>query len=399
MKTRLTLLLVLVFLGGITFAQVDIASKVTTNTSSITKEVVKSTKDEILSEDFEGQAIPTGWTLVQVNTSQTWEVSEDGTTGNFFLDCKYDASLVDQNELLYTTAIDLAGYGNAQITFDWQASYYYGVTADNYDMSIEVSTDGGTNFTQVWVEDDYGVFNNWEWINTVVDLSAYDGQEIIIGFRYVGNDGAQAVFDNVLVEADVAVAGETVTLNVDMTDAIVLVGTADEFPFDPATHIVEVAGDFNNWGDPVADVLTDAGDGIYSVELLIPEGEINFKFRLQNSTSASDWAEWAGDPNRAYTVVAGTNVYNAIWGDITNNVNELFGSEINMYPNPVASTVYLTNVETANISIYNILGVVVRTVTNSDANASIDMAGLASGTYIVKVQINSNVFTTKLNVE
>lgn len=75
---------------------------------------------------------------------------------------------------------------------------------------------------------------------------------------------------------------------------------------------VDVAGGFNNWGNP-GDVLTSAGNGIYTFTTgaIFTAGQtIEFKFRKDG-----DWATSEPDPNRSYTVVAGpANDYHAVYG-------------------------------------------------------------------------------------
>lgn len=75
---------------------------------------------------------------------------------------------------------------------------------------------------------------------------------------------------------------------------------------------VDVAGGFNNWGNP-GDVLTSAGNGIYTFTTgaIFSAGQtIEFKFRKDG-----DWATSEPNPNRSYTVVAGpANDYHAVYG-------------------------------------------------------------------------------------
>ena len=103
-------------------------------------------------------------------------------------------------------------------------------------------------------------------------------------------------------------AQTTVTFNVNMNYQITLGN------FNPETEFVDLAGDFNNWGNP-GDVLSDANsDGIYTVVLTnLNVGDyIEFKFRING-----DWnnAEFPDGPNRIYTVVSTNDVLDFWYND------------------------------------------------------------------------------------
>lgn len=96
-----------------------------------------------------------------------------------------------------------------------------------------------------------------------------------------------------------------VTFRVDLNDEII------SGQFDPATETMSVAGSFQGW-TPGATPLTDAdGDGVYTANVALAEGEIQYKF----VKGASGWE--GGDVgncptsvggNRAATVVANTTL-------------------------------------------------------------------------------------------
>jgi len=74
---------------------------------------------------------------------------------------------------------------------------------------------------------------------------------------------------------------------------------------------VRVAGDFNGWST-TADTLTDPNaDSIYTITKSLAAGAINYKF-FKTLRGGSDWE---GDPNRTYTVVAGTQTIPAVYFD------------------------------------------------------------------------------------
>jgi hypothetical protein len=98
--------------------------------------------------------------------------------------------------------------------------------------------------------------------------------------------------------ANVALA-QTVEFQLDMRIKA-LKGT-----FNPAIDSVKIAGDFNGWANNLDYLLDTNNDTIYTITKTFTVGEtINFKF-IQGADT------WEGDPNRQYTVPAGTSVYRA----------------------------------------------------------------------------------------
>jgi len=85
-----------------------------------------------------------------------------------------------------------------------------------------------------------------------------------------------------------------VTFYVDMSNA-------------PAFTTLEVVGDFNGWA--AGDVMTLVSDNFYTfttTAIFNVDEVVIFKFRTDGTT-------WEQEPNRTYTVVAGTNEYHAVW--------------------------------------------------------------------------------------
>ncbi len=165
---------------------------------------VWQTNAQYFSEGFEGGTFPpTGWTLTQTNANQTWiSYTDDAQEGTTSASCEYDSSLGAQDELLLSPVIDLtSASGQINLSFWFNMSYYWSVDPnDNYDLKVQATTDGGATFTDLWSEADYGTFTNWTWTNAMIDLSAYAGtNNLQIGFRYVGTDGAQAIIDNISI--------------------------------------------------------------------------------------------------------------------------------------------------------------------------------------------------------
>ncbi|KPK99972.1 MAG: hypothetical protein AMJ90_09045, partial [candidate division Zixibacteria bacterium SM23_73_2] len=160
----------------------------------------------LLSEDFEGGAVPpTGWTA-DTNNTYTWGInSAVPYEGTYYASCNYDELYTGtQDEWLISPSVDLTtGSQGWHLYFYWNMSYYWGVDPfDNYDYELWISTDGGANFTtKLWSETDVGLFTTWTWYKADINLSSYlTYSDVKFGWRYYGYDGAQTNLDFVLVD-------------------------------------------------------------------------------------------------------------------------------------------------------------------------------------------------------
>ncbi|MBD3368543.1 MAG: hypothetical protein GF405_10315 [Candidatus Eisenbacteria bacterium] len=148
--------------------------------------------DRDYDEGFETSVPPAGWTTTITNPSYTWQQ----TTLSFYegaaaAECVYDPALVPQDEWMFFDYT--IGPGETHLNFAAMASYYWAVDPyQNYNLFVTV------NGTTVWdFVTDYATETSYEWKVYDIDLSAYDGQTVTIGFGYVGSDGAQGAFDRI----------------------------------------------------------------------------------------------------------------------------------------------------------------------------------------------------------
>src|SRR5690606_4848600 len=158
---------------------------------------------QYLTEGFETSVPPTGWTANITNTggpTLTWAQAANPHTGTYSAQVEYDPALVPQDEDLISPVLDLTAATNPRLVFWFNMSYYWGVDPnDNYDFNVSITD--GTTTTPLWSETDLGVFNNWEWYEITIDLTAYAGSNNMqLVFNYTGSDGASLTLDYVLVE-------------------------------------------------------------------------------------------------------------------------------------------------------------------------------------------------------
>lgn len=153
-----------------------------------------------LDEGFDS-SFPGTWTNETTNANENWTWGATSGNGDGGMDCQYDAALGLQDESLITPVVDLSALPNPGLYFDWFASYYWAVSPnDNYDLTVSISTDGGSNWTDLWTEADAGEFDSFTWYTKVIDLAAYASEtSVTFKFNYSGSDGAQASLDNISV--------------------------------------------------------------------------------------------------------------------------------------------------------------------------------------------------------
>ena len=145
---------------------------------------------------------------------------------------------------------------------------------------------------------------------------------------------------------------------------------------------VMVQGSWDNTDDDIylgaSDVLTNIGHSSY----------MRLGADIDSDTGEPTW--YYGADDIAVTFHAGEGVQ----VEAAQNVAE----GIEMYPNPSNGIVNFTNVENATIEVYNMMGQVVASVNNADANASIDLSNVANGNYVVRIVKDGAIATSKLNI-
>ncbi|MGA9117601.1 MAG: T9SS type A sorting domain-containing protein [Bacteroidota bacterium] len=93
-----------------------------------------------------------------------------------------------------------------------------------------------------------------------------------------------------------------VNMKIKMKEGTFLPGSGD---------IVRVAGGFNNWGSSTDTLRDGDGDSIYTKTISLATGAILYKF-LKTPRGGLDWE---ADPNREYTVVAGSQTIPVVYFD------------------------------------------------------------------------------------
>jgi thiol-disulfide isomerase/thioredoxin len=150
---------------------------------------------QILTENFETGALPSGWTKTQNIPSVGWEFGTNTSLSSQYwtipAHSKFAASNDDAHDVqaatanvadrdrLITPALDLTTQTAVALKFD---AYYSGIY--DSEATIEASTNGGSSWTTIYTLDPSDAWQN----NLAINLSAYAGQNnVLIAFRH--NDG------------------------------------------------------------------------------------------------------------------------------------------------------------------------------------------------------------------
>ncbi|UPT69386.1 MAG: T9SS type A sorting domain-containing protein [Flavobacterium sp. JAD_PAG50586_2] len=197
---------------------------------------------QILSEEFQGTVFPpTGWTTETNVPSRPWGFTTDifNATGQATFNITGSKSAAigwiaqDQDAHLTSPTFSLLDYSDATLTFNAKIGYEFMVDPNpNGDFNVEISDDGGSTFTSVWVEENYGLFVDYETLAISIDLAAYIGMDNLqVRFHYTGNDADSMSFDDVLI---------TGTLGVNEA----LASKFNTYP-NPANNTVNVSNNYN----------------------------------------------------------------------------------------------------------------------------------------------------------
>lgn len=89
-------------------------------------------------------------------------------------------------------------------------------------------------------------------------------------------------------------------------------------------------------------------------------------------------------------------------GDVTTDPPDATGvikvgaASINVFPNPVTNMLNLSGVKNTTISIYNVIGTMVQTISTQKDDITIDVSGIKSGIYFVKIRMDNETFVAKV---
>jgi hypothetical protein len=119
-------------------------------------------------------------------------------------------------------------------------------------------------------------------------------------------------------------------------------------------------------------------DGIYTLTVSnVAAGTYAYKY-FKATTVAPTWenGEWAGDPNRAVTVVDVDLIVNDVFGDINPGVQDI-SKGISIYPNPSNGQFNINVDSNMTLEVYDITGKLMNTrLLNGASSMQINEAGM-----------------------
>jgi hypothetical protein len=192
-----------------------------------------SAKASYLTETFDGTFPPTGWDTLSgpestvTDPTQRWHrranggapENTDALNGTTPAPC---AGILWVNEVdthdqyMWTPVVTLAAGGSYRLVFDfatsphWHAASVAGI--DNADITITASTDNGLTWDDIiWQEDSLPLLeasnsqawlelDPYIWSRAYLNISQYEGEDVIFRWHYLGTDGAPFYLDNVIIE-------------------------------------------------------------------------------------------------------------------------------------------------------------------------------------------------------
>ncbi|MCS6916466.1 MAG: choice-of-anchor J domain-containing protein [Chitinophagales bacterium] len=160
----------------------------------------------LLSQDFEGTGLPSGWSNISNATDGGWKFGTNTQLQSAYFPIPPHTKMAATNddacncdkgdEYLITPVMDFSGAANVFMSFD---AYFYKASYNNKqeEAHVKISTDGGTTWTTVFT-----LPGNSAWTTYDVNLSAYAGQSNVkLAFNY--KDGGDWLYgwalDNVKV--------------------------------------------------------------------------------------------------------------------------------------------------------------------------------------------------------
>ena len=166
-------------------------------------------------EGFEQPVFPTSdITIINPDSEYTWERTDvtgaDGAQTNAVFVNNYSYNASGEEDIMQILTMDLNTGTIAQLSFD-VAYYQYSATYSD-DLRIDVSTDCGQTYTQLYFKDgatlsggNTSTSNNWtpaasDWQQETIDISSYIGNTVTLRFVNINGYGQKLYLDNINID-------------------------------------------------------------------------------------------------------------------------------------------------------------------------------------------------------
>ncbi|NUQ14796.1 MAG: PKD domain-containing protein [Flavobacteriales bacterium] len=168
----------------------------------------------VLANGEDQLTVPAGWLLENPDGLETWSnmalnIGPDGNPTRAWRMDNYYYNAPGQQDRLVSPVVTLAGSAGTRLQFH-HAYKQYGSGYDD-GLRVEISTDCGQGWTTLYYEEGAalsttttgsspwapGAANQWELHD--LDLSAYDGQQVVLRFSAVNDYGDRLYLDNIAI--------------------------------------------------------------------------------------------------------------------------------------------------------------------------------------------------------
>ena len=373
-----------------------------------------------LAEGFETGA--PDWLVYQLgDANDAWELTTSSNSGDYAIWHDDNNVATGANDWIVSPAIDLSDFANSELSFYQKNTYM----ASYYDYhGVYVSTVGGDPSTDMtWVELSEESTAYTAYTETLLDLSAYDGEERVhIAFVYHGDYATNWYIDDVLVEGDEANNAPSAVALLTPDDGDTVVVTPEMLAAGNDDIRFEWSGSTDDDGDAVSYILTlgvDDGTGMavsldmdstLSGEYLdalymrlmaaADSSTVDISgglFTLIWDVSATDGMDTTDSDNGPFALTIDVGWFLGVDGH--GLVPEQFTLHQN-YPNPfnpITTIRYdVPEMSKVTIEVYNLLGMRIRTLVSGDHQAGYHAvrwnglndrgSAVASGMYIYRIQ-------------
>ena len=381
------------------------------------------------------------------NTTNYIAVNDDGDCGATTPGCDY------ANERIATaTSLDLTNYSSVFVSVDYVHDNQY--VPGEY-AALEVSTDGGTNWTELTVLSPVDAAPSSAFQNLLFDATAYAGVSDVRFSLYYTDDGGWGqglIIDNFSVTTPDASNVQTMTNTGVSEDQVQILGTGISDAFDTVSNDIMLsidASDNANYACTTVSVSRDGTSGqpfngsvapalVMDKTFTIAPGTVNntgtttLSFYVTEA-ELTGWETATGDTRAnlniaqedggSLEVVASTitpfGSNYKVSGNFTSGIRGTyyFGNtallstsifnfeDFSLYPNPVSDqlNISFTTSKDVNVGLYDIRGRKVSSnlfkSSGSTFNTTLDMTSVSAGIYVIKIVSGENTMIRKIIVK
>lgn len=387
----------------------------------------------IVDENFNGNALPSGWTSYAFSGSHNWSFGSGDVPGAA-VDFTTNAAIFDDDAAgdtgfnnhagIYVGPLDLSTYSNVVMTYKY-ALNVLGTSGENLKVTIEDNSNGVLIALKTYDADT-------DPTDDFIDISAaiaanpgVDPSAVFIDFIYDDNNSGWnwgAGIDDVLIintpsyNLCAAASGLTVGTTFDSNNITVTnefatasgetptpscgsFGSGEDVWFTAvvpssgniAIETKEVSGSILD--DTVMSVYSGSCGALTEIECNDDSGEGLFsKIELTGQTPGAVLKIRVFEFNNNAQGVFQISAYD---GTLGVSENDIVG--LSLYPNPIKDVLNVNaQEEITKLSVYNLLGQVVKVMKPSSSNFSIDLSSLPVGIYIVKAETNDKTSSIRV---